>query len=326
MIDYPLELSPLAKPSGKDPTKAAVFQPFIGGLELARAYSELNDSKLQEKNFIDQEREREVGNQEAMPTDKDFVNALEHGMPPACGVGIGIERIVMLFANQTTVRDVIMFPFMKPIKEEKQEVIPSKLQFPKFVLPINREQALDLVKKYNSDTGDLNHYLESEAVMRELAKHLKQDEEAWGMLGLLHDIDWGITKQNTQTHLTKAPQILKDAGFDDVFVETVVSHGCGFDCAGLKDKKRTKKIEHALAASETVTGLVHAYALMRKSIEGMEVKGLKKKFDDKRFAAAIDRDIIRESEHLGISLDQFFEISIRAIQKIADQVNLKHIK
>ncbi len=114
LIDYPVELAPLAKPSRKDPTKAEIFQPFMGGMELARAYSELNDPKFQDANFKEQEDERERGNKEAMPTDKDFVVALEHGMPPACGVGIGIERFIMLFSNSTTIRDVIMFPFMKP--------------------------------------------------------------------------------------------------------------------------------------------------------------------------------------------------------------------
>ena len=104
LINYPMETSPLAKPNEKDHLKAEVFHPL-----------------LQEKNFIEQERERKLGNQEAMPTDMDFVTALKHGMPPACGVGVGIERLVMLFTDQTSVRDVILFPFMKSIKKEKTE-------------------------------------------------------------------------------------------------------------------------------------------------------------------------------------------------------------
>jgi len=114
LTDYPIEMAPLAKPKRGDPSKAEIFQPFIGGMELARAYSELNDPFLQEEHFKEQEHEREVGNKEAMPTDMDFVDALKYGMPPACGVGIGIERVVMLFTNQPSIRDVILFPFMKP--------------------------------------------------------------------------------------------------------------------------------------------------------------------------------------------------------------------
>lgn len=191
-------------------------------------------------------------------------------------------------------------------------------------LPITREQAWELLKKYNSDKTDLNHYLESEAVMRELAKKLGEDEEYWGMLGLIHDIDWGITKNNVQTHLTKAPEILKEAGFDDEFIGVILSHGCGFDIAGLKDKKRSGKIQHALAASETITGLIHAYALMRGGrVSDMEAKGLKKKFKDKTFAAKIDRDIIKECEQLGLTLDEFFEVAINGIKNIKEEVGLK---
>jgi len=191
-------------------------------------------------------------------------------------------------------------------------------------LPITREQAWELIKKYNSDKTDLNHYLESEAVMRELAEKISEDVEYFGMLGLIHDIDWGITKNNVQTHLTKAPEILKEAGFDQDFVDVVLSHGYGFEeLPHLKDKKRTQKIEYALAASETLTGLIHAYALMRGGkIEGMEAKGLKKKFKDKTFAAKINRDIIRECEQLGLTLEEFFEVAIQGIKKIKEDVGL----
>jgi hypothetical protein len=187
-------------------------------------------------------------------------------------------------------------------------------------LPITREQALELIKKYDSDPYDMYHYLESEAIMGALSKRLDEDEEYWKMIGLLHDVDWGITKNNTAEHLTKAPEILKSAGFDDKFICIVVSHGYGFECAGLKDKKRTEKIEHALAAAETLTGLIHAYGLMRKSLDGMEVSGLKKKMKDKRFAAAINRDIIMECEQIGLTLDEFLDISIKAVQSIAKDV------
>lgn len=191
-------------------------------------------------------------------------------------------------------------------------------------LPLTREQAWELVKKYNSHGQDLIHYLESEAIMRELAKKLGEDEEYWGMLGLVHDIDWGLTKEDISTHLTKAPEILKEAGFDQEFIDVIISHGYGFDVAGLKDKKRTEKIQHALAASETMTGLIHTYALMRgKRISDMQAKGLKKKFKDKTFAAKVSRDVIREAENLGLTLEEFFEVGIEGIKKIANDVGLE---
>lgn len=190
-------------------------------------------------------------------------------------------------------------------------------------LPINREQAIELLKIHNNDASDWNHFLESEAIMRELAKKLGEDEEYFGMLGLLHDIDWGLTKHDTTLHLTKAPEILKEAGFDEEFISNLVSHGCGFECAGLKDKKRQKKIEFALAASETLTGLIHAYAIMRgKKISDMEVSGLKKKFKDKAFASGCNREIIKECENLGLTLDEFLTIGIEGVKKIKDEVGL----
>ena len=186
--------------------------------------------------------------------------------------------------------------------------------------PISREQALELIRKYNSEKSDIIHYLESEAVMGALAKRLGEDEEYWKMLGLLHDIDWGITKNNPKEHLTKAPEILRNAGFSEEFIQIVLSHGYGWDCAGLENMKRTKKVEYALACGETVTGLIHSYALMRKALEGMSVEGLKKKFKDKKFAAGVNREIIKECEKIGLSLDEFFDLSIKAIQSIAKEV------
>jgi len=192
-------------------------------------------------------------------------------------------------------------------------------------LPITRKQAWELIKKYNSSEHDLVHYLESEAVMKELAKRLGENVEYWGMLGLLHDIDWGVTKENPSAHLTKAPEILRKAGFNEEFIQTVVSHGYGFEqLPHLNDKKRTEKIQHALAASETITGLIHAYALMRgRRISDMGIKGLKKKFKDKTFAKTVKREIIKECEQLGLSLEEFFQIAIEGIKNIKNDVKLE---
>jgi uncharacterized protein len=190
-------------------------------------------------------------------------------------------------------------------------------------LPISRDQAWQLVLKYNSDKGDLNHYLESEAVCGALASQVGEDPEYFGMAGLVHDIDWGITKDNPVTHITKAPDILREAGFDEEFIHLIISHGYGFDCAGLLDKKRTEKKQFILAAGETITGLIHSLALMRPDkMEGMSVKSVKKKFKDKTFARGVSRDIIVEVENLGLELGEFFELAIEAIKKIKNDVDL----
>lgn len=191
-------------------------------------------------------------------------------------------------------------------------------------LPITREQALELLKKWPQAQSDMNHYLMSEAIMKGLAEKLGEDVNYWAMLGLLHDIDWALTKENTKEHGTKVEEILKEKGFDNDFIEIIKSHIYGYEESPIfKDKTREKKIEHALAASETLTGLIYAYALMRGNmISDMQAKGLKKKFKDKTFAAGCNRDIIREIERVGLSLDDFFDVGIKALQRIKDEIGL----
>jgi len=115
LTDYPVELSPLAKRKADDPSHVERFQPFIGGGEIGNAFTELNDPLDQLARFQDQQRDREAGDEEAMPIDEDFVTALMYGMPPTGGVGIGIDRLAMLLTDQPTLRDVILFPAMRSL-------------------------------------------------------------------------------------------------------------------------------------------------------------------------------------------------------------------
>ena len=121
VTDYPVELSPLTKELPGDPTMVDRFEMFIGGMELANAYSELNDPVVQLERFQAQLAEREAGNDEAMLLDQDFVDALEHGLPPTGGVGVGLDRMVMLMTNSASIRDVILFPLMRPTGKSAEE-------------------------------------------------------------------------------------------------------------------------------------------------------------------------------------------------------------
>jgi lysyl-tRNA synthetase class 2 len=121
MMDHPLALSPLAKRKPDDPDHVERFQLIIAGTELANAFTELNDPMDQLSRFLEQQKDRDAGDLDAMPIDEDYVNALMYGMPPTGGIGIGIDRLTMTLTNQSTIRDVILFPAMRPVGSQNED-------------------------------------------------------------------------------------------------------------------------------------------------------------------------------------------------------------
>ncbi|HEX8745593.1 MAG TPA: lysine--tRNA ligase [Pyrinomonadaceae bacterium] len=121
IMDFPKPISPLSKASPIDPTIAERFELFINGMEIANGFSELNDPVEQRERFIEQMEQRERGDEEAMVLDEDYIRALSYGMPPAAGIGIGIDRLVMLLTNRHTIREVILFPHMRPERKARED-------------------------------------------------------------------------------------------------------------------------------------------------------------------------------------------------------------
>lgn len=184
---------------------------------------------------------------------------------------------------------------------------------------VTREQAIDLLKKYNQEPFHILHGLTVEAVMRWYAKEIGREDEAdfWGLCGLLHDIDF---EKYPEEHCKKAPELLSEIDAEPELVHAVVSHGYG-PCS---DVEPEDEMENFLFASDELTGLIWAAAKMRpsKSCTDMELSSLKKKFKDKRFAAGCSRDTIRAgAERMGWSLDELLEKTLEAMKASETGVN-----
>ncbi|MGI6113927.1 MAG: HDIG domain-containing metalloprotein [Mahellales bacterium] len=181
-----------------------------------------------------------------------------------------------------------------------------------------REKAMSVLKQYNKNEALIRHAIAVEAVMRYFAAQAGEDVDYWGAVGLLHDVDYEMYPDQ---HCKKAPELLKSAGYDDAFIHAVISHGHGL----VVDAEPTLYMEKVLFAIDELTGLIGAAALMRpsKSVMDIEVKSVKKKFKDKRFAAGVNRDIILQGcKNLNMELDDVINKCILAMRTVADEIGL----
>jgi len=182
---------------------------------------------------------------------------------------------------------------------------------------LTREQALELLKKYNQEPFHLQHAFTVEGVMRWYANELGYADEAdfWAITGLLHDIDFEMWPEE---HCLKAPELLREAGVGEDMIHAICSHAYGLCC----DVEPVHQMEKVLFAVDELTGLIGAAALMRpsKSVMDMEVSSVKKKFKDKKFAAGCSRDVITQgAERLGWELTDLFEKTILAMRSCENQ-------
>lgn len=183
----------------------------------------------------------------------------------------------------------------------------------------NREAALELFKKYNKTESLLKHALAVEGVMRYMARKAGENEEKWGVVGLVHDLDY---EMYSDQHCTMTRKILEENKWPDEYIRAVLSHGWGI----ASDVEPVTLMEKTLYAMDELTGLVVTSALVRpsKSVMDMEARSVKKKWKDKRFAAGVDRSLIEKgAEMLGITLDELITDCIMGMREVAEDIGLK---
>ena len=190
---------------------------------------------------------------------------------------------------------------------------------------ITRDEAFTLLKKYNKDPVHIQHALTVEAVMKWYANELGygEDAEYWGIVGLLHDIDFELYPEE---HCLKAPEMLREAGVGEDVIHSVVSHGYGITvgCGVTIDVAPEQEMDKVLFAADELTGLIWAAALMRpsKSTKDMELKSLKKKYKSKGFAAGCSREVIeRGAQQLGWELEKLLTMTLQAMAASEDTIN-----
>ena len=188
--------------------------------------------------------------------DEDYLLCMEHGMPPIAGWGMGIDRFFALLSDVDNLKDVVLFPLMKPLKDRGVKVVDYK-KFPDLShFNFTKEKAFELLKEHVKSENLYKHCLASAAVMKGLAKHFNQDEEKWFIIGLLHDLDFDTTKDTPEKHGILTGEILKKEGVLEDIIETIKSHN---EMTGVE---RKNGLDICLTAGETITGLVVATALV----------------------------------------------------------------
>jgi putative nucleotidyltransferase with HDIG domain len=182
-----------------------------------------------------------------------------------------------------------------------------------------REEAFDLLKKYNKTESLIKHALAVEGVMRHMARRRNADEEKWGVVGLIHDLDY---EQFPDQHCKKTEEILRANDWPEEYIRAVVSHGWGI-CSDVKPQTDMEKVLYAI---DELTGLVVTTALVRpsKSVMDLKTKSVKKKWKDKRFAAGVDRSIIENgAEMLGMEIAELITETSAGMQAVAEEIGLK---
>ncbi len=290
VYNYPSIIAPLARISDTDPRKCEKWQVVVNGWEIINSYGELVDPVRQMENFAEQSKAEEGGDQEATSADMEFVKAMEYGMPIQAGFGMGIERIIAILTQQDNLRDVVMFPLMKPENQGSRVVEKVENKVSQKSPSINEENdphahiTIDLpiveetLAKYSTTTKD--HNLTVGGCMRYFAQKNGKNADYWYAVGVLHDIDWDIVEKDAERHCTDSlAQILAEMNAPAGMLEDIRSHyEEKFSEHGLDTLLRKY-----LASVDELSGFIWACSRMtsNKSLDEVKVSSVMKKLKDK---------------------------------------------
>jgi lysyl-tRNA synthetase class 2 len=328
LIGHPTDLSPLARRNDDDPSRVDRYQLVVNGWEVVNAYSELVDPLEQRRAFESQAAARAAGDDEALDVDEEYLLAMEHGMPPMSGWGMGVDRFDALLTGQETLRETVLFPLLKPLGPAAPAAAPPPPSTPSSAsaadllghpaddvvsLGITEERARALFDEWVK-TPSLRRQMEmASKVMGALAKRLGRNEEAWRLLGLLHNLDFDRVKE-PERHCLVAAEVFRREGMHPAGIHAIAAHNDdGLRATGIRCESA---MDHAVSCAEAVVGLIHAATqiLPSKDPKDLTVKSLRKRHDDRKFAANVERPLIARCSGLGLSLDDFLALALDAVR------------
>lgn len=323
VLDYPKDISPLARSHRSKEGWAERFEGYVGGKEIFDGWTEITDPRAQREAWEKDQKAARKDKDEAQHVDEDFLAAMEYGMPPYGGIGIGVDRLVMLFTNMWAIKETILFPLVR--REEKQGNSQKTADISSITL--TRDEALDLLKKYMQSPNLIKHSLAAEAAMKGIYAHLHEKDfnpraqEIWGIAGLLHDLDYEVAQRENKLELHG--RLLFDENPN--LIEEPIQHA-------IKAHNYTKTgtypetdMDWAIATVDQLTGLIVSSALIHpdKKLGSIDADFVLNRFKTPGFSKGVDRENIKLCEiKLDIPLKQFIEITLKSMQKISSELGL----
>lgn len=329
LSSHPIDLSPLARRNDEDPNVTDRFQLVVNTWEIVNAYSELVDPIDQRERLLAQAKARENGDEEAMIMEEDFITCMEYGMPPISGWGMGIDRFTALLTDQENLREVVLFPLMKPLGAdggkrsfvEEENFVGSKELLPQDIveLGIDFVKADSLFQEKVQKESLKNHSIASAAIMAGIAKKFGLNEKNYYYTGLLHDVDFDEVGCKMEEHGKVGAQWLRGFGVNEEVVHAILAHnqeGTGV--------ARESFLDFALSSAETLSGFISAVAKIYpdKKVASVKVSSVTKRMKEKAFAANVNRDFILFCGKIGFSLEEFVAIALDSMKDVADRIGL----